>query len=156
MLVTVTQLNERLELVYLFLILFNNFFLSGFGGGQVLKQASQSCAKKGTPSLETCFLQLLSTVDQLLVVSAAGDKGDTESLKSVGLPGAAAGASSVVGVTGAYRLPPTNHGHSGYLSANPLFSTLPHNQDYNIPYPRSSGARFCSVGPFIFISKVQC
>ena len=44
------------------------------------------------------------------------------------------------------RLAQSSHGHAGFLQTNALYSSLTHNQDHNVPYPRSSGARFCSAG----------
>ena len=103
---------------------------------QVLKQTSQNCAKKNSPCLDTCFQQLLSSIDQL----AISDKSEPESSKTLNLTV----ASSSGGSSSSYRLPQSNHAHLSFLQANPLFAA--HNQDYNIPYARTSGARFCSAG----------
>jgi hypothetical protein len=102
----------------------------------VLKQTSQNCAKKNSPCLDTCFQQLLSSIDQL----AISDKSEPESSKTLNLTV----ATSSGGSSSSYRLPQNNHAHLSFLQANPLFAA--HNQDYNIPYARTSGARFCSAG----------
>lgn len=51
------------------------------------------------------------------------------------------------------RLAQSSHGHAGFLQTNALYSSLTHNQDHNVPYPRSSGARFCSAGNDQLFSK---
>lgn len=115
---------------------------------QILKQTSQACAKKGVPCLESVFQQLLLTVDQL----AAGDQTETESAKSLNLAIIAAPPAATTASTLTYRPPQNSHSHASFLQTNPLYGAVGHNQDYNVPYPRSSGARFCSAGASSLIS----
>lgn len=49
-----------------------------------------------------------------------------------------------------YRIPQPGLGHSSFLQSGSMFNSLTH-QDHNIPYPRSSGARFCSAGKGFFL-----
>ena len=49
-----------------------------------------------------------------------------------------------------YRMSQSGIGHGSFLPSSALFNSLVHHQDHNIPYPRSSGARFCSAGKLLF------
>ncbi|XP_059350855.1 GATOR complex protein WDR59-like isoform X2 [Daphnia carinata] len=111
---------------------------------KVLKQTATISCRKGHPSLELALQQLLSTLDQLTPV----DKSETESTKIMVLP-----VSSSTAGNNPFRLPQTGLGHPGFLQSAGLFGTLTHHQDLNIPYPRSSGARFCSTGMLICFGR---
>ncbi|KAI9557296.1 hypothetical protein GHT06_017122 [Daphnia sinensis] len=111
---------------------------------KVLKQTATLSCRKGHPSLELVLQQLLSTLDQL----TPADKSETESSKIMALP-----VSSSTAGNNPFRLPQTGLGHPGFLQSAGLFGTLTHHQDHNIPYPRSSGARFCSTGMLICFGR---
>ncbi|XP_046440628.1 GATOR complex protein WDR59-like isoform X2 [Daphnia pulex] len=111
---------------------------------KVLKQAATLSCRKGHPSIELVLQQLLISVDQLTPI----DKSETESSKTITLNV----NSSTTGNT-PFRLPQTGLGHPGFLQNGGLFGSLTHHQDHNIPYPRSSGARFCSAGMLICFGR---
>jgi len=109
---------------------------------KVIKNTAQLCTKRGAPCLESCIQQLIVTVNQL----AINDKPEPEPSKTLSI-------NTANGTSSSYRLPQNGHGHSSFLQANGLFSSINHNQDYNIPYARSSGARFCSAGMLICFGR---
>lgn len=89
----------------------------------MLKQTAQQRVKKNRICLESCLSQLITTLEHSVQLQ------ETE-IKSPS------------------RLPTISSGETPLLPLNSYFCEVVH--DVHVPYPKTCGARFCSVGKSIF------
>lgn len=95
---------------------------------QLLKQTAQQRVKKNRICLESCLNQLITTLEHSVQMQEIESKSPS-------------------------RVPTIGSAEAQLLPTNSFFYEAMH--DIHIPYPKTCGARFCSVGKYLFLNGLN-